>query len=114
MERITYVECFGAVASLAAALPLTGQVVNSGALRILHRLHRRRGLADELLGLLGGLLLLLSCGRDGLCYSLFHLAGDGGVLKEEVKSLPWQAFCLANISQVRLAGGANTQTKEKK
>lgn len=72
----TYIEGFGAVAALAAALPLTCQVVDGRALRALHGLDGRRGLVDELLGLLGGSLLLLCGGRDGLCDGLLHPAGD--------------------------------------
>jgi hypothetical protein len=79
----TYIKSFGAVASLAASLPLAGQVVDSRAC-ILHRLHRRRGMADELLGLLSGGLLLLSGSGHGFCYSLLHV---GCMLYVKVKVL---------------------------
>jgi hypothetical protein len=61
----TYIEEFGAVASFTAALPLTGEVVN-GRAGVLHGLHGRRRLADELLSLLRGGLLLLGGSSDGL------------------------------------------------
>jgi hypothetical protein len=61
----TYIEEFGAVASFAAALPLAGEVVD-GRAGVLHGLHGRRGLADELLSLLCGGLLLLGGSGDGL------------------------------------------------
>jgi len=70
----TYIEEFGAVASFAAALPLAGEVVD-GRAGVLHRLHGWRGLADELLCLLCGGLLLLRGRSDGLCNGLRDVHG---------------------------------------
>ena len=41
IDVCTHIECFCSIGSLAAALPLTGQVVDRAALRALHWLHRR-------------------------------------------------------------------------
>lgn len=73
-----YVESIGAVAPLAAALPPATQVVCCRALRVVHRLHGWRGIADGLLGLLGPLggRLLLRCSCNGFGYGLLHLDRD--------------------------------------
>jgi hypothetical protein len=83
----TYIEEFGAVASLTAALPLAGEVVD-GRAGVLHGLYRRRGLADELLCLLCGGLLLLGCSGDGLGDGLRDVHGGvGSWMYVKVKSL---------------------------
>lgn len=63
------IECFSAVASLAAALPLAGQVVDGRALRSCWCLDGRRRLRSGLLGLLRG---LLHCLRDRLRCGAVH------------------------------------------
>jgi hypothetical protein len=82
----TYIEEFSAVASLTAALPLAGEVVD-GRAGVLHGLYRRRGLADELLCLLCGGLLLLGCSSDGL--------GDG--LRDVHRVGSWMDVCESEV-----------------
>jgi len=81
----TYIEELGCVASLAATLPLAGQVVDGAAVHALDWLHRRRCLRE--------LVLLLLCGgldglRDGLRSRRIHLM-----------DLSWLRYGLAETSR---------------
>lgn len=77
----THIECFGIVASLAAALPLTRQVVDGRGRSRLRCLDRRRR---------GGLGCLLRRGLYGLCDCLdtVHLKSQAEVRSRRWGSLP--------------------------